>query len=185
MLLTIGDVLDLTELREIRREAKASEFRDGRLTAGYRAKKVKKNEQVGRNLPERDEKRPSLEYHCKRQNCVVEPQIRERLRMMQVLPSLIQRNTRAQRKNQNRDDKAPEVDLLAVAEGKIRARRLVGLLEPVEQQHLIAGIHHGMDALREHGGAAAERGSDELRDRNETVSDQGGVDCSLGRRGHS
>ena len=46
MLLTIGDVLDLTELREIRREAEAAAFRDGRMTAGYRAKAVKKNEQV-------------------------------------------------------------------------------------------------------------------------------------------
>ena len=37
MLLTIGDVLDLTELREIRREAEAAEFRDGKLTAGMAA----------------------------------------------------------------------------------------------------------------------------------------------------
>lgn len=46
MIITIGDVLDITELREIRSTADAADYRDGRSTAGYRAKAVKSNEQL-------------------------------------------------------------------------------------------------------------------------------------------
>ncbi len=46
MLVTIPDVLDLTELREVRAALEASSFLDGQKTAGYRARRVKQNEQL-------------------------------------------------------------------------------------------------------------------------------------------
>ena len=45
----IGDVLDLTELREVREMIGRSKFVDGATTAGKRAKRVKANEQLAGN----------------------------------------------------------------------------------------------------------------------------------------
>ncbi len=55
MLVCIPDVLSPGEVKRVREWMDAAEFVDGKTTAGFRAKRVKKNEQVGRNLPERDE----------------------------------------------------------------------------------------------------------------------------------
>ena len=55
MLVCIPDVLSPAEVKRVREWMDAADFVDGRTTAGFRAKRVKKNEQVGRNLPERDE----------------------------------------------------------------------------------------------------------------------------------
>lgn len=46
MIVTIADVLDLTELREIRGQLDRAAFGDGAVTAGERAKRVKKNLQL-------------------------------------------------------------------------------------------------------------------------------------------
>jgi len=54
MLVCIPDVLSPEEVTTVRDWMAASEFVDGRTTAGFRAKRVKKNEQVGRNVPDRD-----------------------------------------------------------------------------------------------------------------------------------
>jgi len=46
MIVCIEDVLDLTELRQIRSSLDAASFVDGKTTAGYRAKRVKNNLQM-------------------------------------------------------------------------------------------------------------------------------------------
>ena len=46
MIVTIADVLDLTEIREISRKIEDADFVDGASTAGARARRVKKNEQL-------------------------------------------------------------------------------------------------------------------------------------------
>jgi len=51
MLLCIPDVLEYTELKTIRRAIDGGEFKDGKLTAGYRAKLVKNNLQLDRDAP--------------------------------------------------------------------------------------------------------------------------------------
>ena len=51
----IPDVLDLTELREVRALIESSPFVDGKTTAGYRAKRVKDNEQLSRNCDEAEQ----------------------------------------------------------------------------------------------------------------------------------
>ena len=55
MLVCIPDVLSPANVKRVREWMDAAEFVDGKTTAGFRAKRVKKNEQVGRNLPEREE----------------------------------------------------------------------------------------------------------------------------------
>lgn len=54
MLCIIPDVLDWATLKEIRRLAAKAEFRDGRLTAGYRAKRVKNNAQMDKASAEKE-----------------------------------------------------------------------------------------------------------------------------------
>ncbi len=49
MIVCMPDVLDLTELRKIRGLVGDSRFVDGKTTAGYRAKRVKNNEQLAKN----------------------------------------------------------------------------------------------------------------------------------------
>ncbi len=51
MLLCISDVLDYAELKEIRRLIGGGKFKDGKLTAGYRAKLVKNNLQLDKDAP--------------------------------------------------------------------------------------------------------------------------------------
>lgn len=46
MIITIGDILDLAEVRRAQELISGAEFLDGRRTAGYRAKNVKNNEQL-------------------------------------------------------------------------------------------------------------------------------------------
>ncbi len=55
MLVCIPDVLSPNQVKHVRDWMDAAEFVDGKTTAGFRAKRVKKNEQVGRNLPERSD----------------------------------------------------------------------------------------------------------------------------------
>lgn len=55
MLVCVPDVLSPAEVKRVREWMDAADFIDGKKTAGFRARRVKNNEQVGRNLPEREE----------------------------------------------------------------------------------------------------------------------------------
>jgi len=55
MLSILKDVLQPAEVAEIRGQIAAFEFEDGRVTAGFRAKRVKFNEQLKRNQPDSQE----------------------------------------------------------------------------------------------------------------------------------
>ena len=55
MLVCIADVLSLNQLKKIRAAMNDGSFLDGKKTAGFRAKRVKNNEQLGRDHPQRDE----------------------------------------------------------------------------------------------------------------------------------
>ncbi|MGZ0189896.1 MAG: Fe2+-dependent dioxygenase [Alphaproteobacteria bacterium] len=55
MLTCIPDVLSRNEIRQIQDWIGATDFIDGKKTAGFRAQRVKHNEQAGRNAPSRDE----------------------------------------------------------------------------------------------------------------------------------
>lgn len=55
MLIVIPDVLTPAEVESVRAWMDSADFVDGRTTAGARAQRVKNNEQVGRNVPQRRE----------------------------------------------------------------------------------------------------------------------------------
>ena len=55
MLECVPDVLTPEQVDQLRSAMNAAEFVDGKTTAGFRAKRVKNNEQLGRNLPNREE----------------------------------------------------------------------------------------------------------------------------------
>ncbi len=80
MIVCLPDVLDLTELREIRTALAASSFVDGKTTAGYRAKRVKNNLQLDKESAEATQVKSLVLNGLKRN-----PQFRRT-----VLPRLIQ-----------------------------------------------------------------------------------------------
>lgn len=51
MLLCIPDVLEWADLKKVRAALEGSDFQDGKLTAGYRAKRVKNNLQLDKESP--------------------------------------------------------------------------------------------------------------------------------------
>ena len=69
-----------------------------------------------------------------------------------------------------------EVDLLAVPERVTLIGGDFGFLQPIQQQDLVAGIDDRVDPLRQHRRAIGEHRGDKLRDRDQGVADQGGVD---------
>ncbi len=58
------------------------------------------------------------------------PDHRQRLRMLQLVNPLVDREQAAHRKQQDRDDKAPEVAELAIAERMLRIGTALRLCEP-------------------------------------------------------
>jgi hypothetical protein len=61
--------------------------------------------------------------------------------MNHVMDALVQRNTCTYGKYQNCDDKAPEINLLAMTEREGLVRRFLGLFHTKQQQALIASIN--------------------------------------------
>ena len=61
--------------------------------------------------------------------------------------ALVDRDAGTDGEDQDRDDEAPEIDLLPVPERKLFVGRLLRLLQAVEEEYLVAGVHRGMDAF--------------------------------------
>src|SRR5262249_52832823 len=78
--------------------------------------------------------------------------------------------------HQQRHDEAPEIELPAVAEGMADVGGLGGAPEPVEQQHLVDGVHQGVNAFAQHRGAAGQPGGHELHRGDRQVAGEGGPD---------
>ena len=94
--------------------------------------------------------------------------------------ALIDGNACAQGKNQNSDDKAPEVNFAAKSKRVVAVWRGLGAMNGIKQQRRIAGVDKRMNGFAQHGGTAGEQRSCELGGRNEEVSGNGGVDDILG-----
>jgi len=105
--------------------------------------------------------------------------------MAQVLDPLVEREPGAGGEDEQRHDEAPEIDFLAVAERKARVGRPLRAAHAVEQQRLVAAIHHRVDAFGPHRGAAGDTGGDELGHRDGEVARQRGIDDVLTARGHA
>ena len=99
--------------------------------------------------------------------------------MHQAINALIQRDARANRKDQHGDHEAPEIDLFAIAERKALVRRALGAAQAIQQQALVAGIHGRVDALGHHGRTAGKRRRGEFGHRNQQVADKRGINDGL------
>ena len=100
--------------------------------------------------------------------------------VQQATQPLIDRHTGAQRKNQQGDHEAPEIQLTSVPQrvaavgGTGRAR------DAVEQQKLVDGVDQGMHGFAQHGRRAGDGGGDELRRGHQQVARQGRPDGRIG-----
>jgi hypothetical protein len=79
-----------------------------------------------------------------------------------MVDALIDGNACSHRKDQNGNNKAPEIDFLSVAEGKLFVRWLSRSLESMEKEGLVARVDNLMDSFGEHGGTAGHEGGKEF-----------------------
>ena len=104
-----------------------------------------------------------------REHDVVDERMLDGMRMQQLLHALVDRYAGAHGEQQDGDNEAPEVQLLAVAE---RVARVGGLARPAhaeQQQALVGRVGYGVQRLRQHRGRAGDRGRHEFRHRNQRV----------------
>ncbi len=99
--------------------------------------------------------------------------------MQHVFETFVERQRRAEREDHDRDDKAPEIDLLAVAKRKTRTGRSPRRAQSIKQQDLVAGVHQRVDALGEHRSATGNGGGAKLGHRDQAVAYQRRIDRFL------
>ena len=87
------------------------------------------------------------------------------MRVEDVLYALVEGQPAAYAEQHDGHDQAPEVELLAMSEVVILVGRLVRLTDADQQQELVAGVHHRVDAFRQHGRATGDGGRHELGQR--------------------
>ncbi len=75
---------------------------------------------------------------------------------MQLVPAFVDRKQSAHAEQHQRDDEAPEIGSLAVAQGVFLVRRTLGLAQSHVQQHLVAAVGEGVDGLRHHAARIGE-----------------------------
>ena len=122
----------------------------------------------------------SLEQYGEAQYGVVHQGFLERVRMLQFAGAFIDGQARSQGEDQDGHHEGPEIEFHAVTERVARVRRLAGALHAVQHEALVAGIHHRMDGLAEHGGTAGDACGDELGNCDQAVAGQGSKDDFAG-----
>jgi hypothetical protein len=135
---------------------------------------------LGAELPQRDQEARALEHRSGCEHHVVPGRIAQRLGMADVLDAFVEGHAAAEPEDQHRDDQAPEVELLAVAERVLHARRALAQPKADQQQYAVEGVDRRMDALGQHRRAAGDAGHDELRDRDGDVGADRAVDGDAG-----
>ena len=122
----------------------------------------------------------SLEQYGEAQYGVVHQGFLQRVGMLQLADSFINGQARPQGEDQDSHHESPEIEFHAVTERVARVRRLLGALHAVQHEDLVAGVHHRMDGLAEHGGTAGDACGDELGNRDQAVAGHGGEDDFAG-----
>src|SRR4051794_9630493 len=103
--------------------------------------------------------------------------------MPEMYKSFVKRNTGTQREDQQRDNESPKIQFSPMAQGILLICRTRSTPLPVQQQALIAGIDERMYTFAQHRGAAGPCGRDELRECNQQIASQRGVNSSVRRSG--
>jgi hypothetical protein len=99
--------------------------------------------------------------------------------MPEVVVAFVKGNSGADGEDEDGYDKTPEIDLLAVAEGKTLVGGLIGPAQSIEKENLVASVDEGVNPLGKHGGTPGGESGSELRQGNERISRQGGEDNFL------
>ena len=96
--------------------------------------------------------------------------------MENVRDPLVERHPGPHREDQEGDDEAPEVELATVAQRVRFIRGPSRATKTIEQEDLVARVHEGVNALADHGRAARDARGQELRQGDEHIAEQGGID---------
>jgi hypothetical protein len=135
---------------------------------------------TGVELLDRHRPRPPFQQDGDTQHDVVDRRVMQRLGLLDVVPALIDRHPRPQGKDQQGDDKGPEIEFAPIAEGIGRIRRAFGPVLAMQEQHLIAAVDQRVHPLGQHGRRAGDRGGDKLGDGNAEIGEQGGEQHQIG-----
>ena len=92
----------------------------------------------------------ALEEHRESQNDVVDGWVFDCTGVKQMFHAFVDRDPRTHRKDEDGDDEAPKVDLLAMAKGKAFVRWPCRTPQAEKQQDLVSGVDDRVDALGEH-----------------------------------
>ena len=82
--------------------------------------------------------------------------------VQQLVDPFIDRNACPERKQQDRDDKAPKIQLGGVAKRVSGVGRALGSLDSDQQQSLVRRVNERMDCFRQHGRRSAPPGGSEF-----------------------
>jgi hypothetical protein len=93
--------------------------------------------------------------------------------MIEFVKALINREHTAQRKEQYRDNEAPEIAELAVTQRVFSVRRPLRLFEPQVQKHLVTRIGVGVNGFGQHAAGTGKPGSPCLGYGNTEIRDEG------------
>jgi hypothetical protein len=105
-----------------------------------------------------------------------DPPVRQGLRVLPLVPALVEREQAADQEQDDRDDEPVDVPPTAVAEVVLVVGALLRPLVADQEQDLVAGVGDGVDRLGQHRRRARERERHELRDRDPQVRQKGGDD---------
>ena len=105
-----------------------------------------------------------------------DPRIREVLGVLELVEALVEREEPAHEEEDDRDDEAVDVSTPAVAKRVLGVRRLLRALVADKEQHLVAGVGHRVDGLRQHRRRSGEGEGDELADGDAEIGEESGDD---------
>lgn len=122
-------------------------------------------------LTERHAQRHALDDERHPEDRVDPDRIPGDFRAAQMLESFVHAESASEPEQDHRDDQAPEVQLLAVSERVAGIGRLVTSPVAEQEERLVAGIGHRVDALGQHRRTSGDRGCRELRHGDHRVGD--------------
>ena len=73
------------------------------------------------------------------------------MRVQDLLNTLVDRDARTNGKNQDGDNKCPEIEFSSVAERMLFVGGFLRTFQAMEKKNLITGVDQGMNAFRQHG----------------------------------
>jgi len=83
--------------------------------------------------------------------------------------TLINRHPTTCTEQDNSNDQAPEIKLLAMTKRMGRISRFTTLAQAQQEQQLVARIRSGVDAFRKHGRTARQKRNDEFEDSDDEI----------------